>query len=316
DPETRNWIFVEANARFWGSLPLAVASGVDFPRYLYEMLVEERTDFPKSYKYGVYCRNMRLDFYWFKTNINADRSDSTQQIVPLRQVFSEFGNILKFSERVDTFSFDDPLPFLTEIRHLANAAIGYLLRKILSFVRASAFFKHRRAKAISPQIKLARHVSFVCYGNICRSPFAEAYAGKIDPIYISFTSAGTFPKADRRVPTEAVVAAAKYGLDLTGHFSRVLSCEMIESSDLIFVFDRQNFEEVLRKFPSARSRIVELTDFLKTDDSEITDPFGELPNTFTDCYRKIAASLSNISRDCWSPPTDSDRSSAPQPIVR
>ena len=29
NPETGDWVFIEINARFWGSLPLAVAAGAD-----------------------------------------------------------------------------------------------------------------------------------------------------------------------------------------------------------------------------------------------------------------------------------------------
>ena len=39
DPRSDDWRFVEMNGRFWGSLPLAVAAGVDFPHYLYQLLV-------------------------------------------------------------------------------------------------------------------------------------------------------------------------------------------------------------------------------------------------------------------------------------
>ncbi len=33
--KTGAWVFIEINARFWGSLPLAVAAEADFPYYLY-----------------------------------------------------------------------------------------------------------------------------------------------------------------------------------------------------------------------------------------------------------------------------------------
>jgi len=37
NPATNDWVFIELNARLWGSLPLAVAAGADFPYYLYLM---------------------------------------------------------------------------------------------------------------------------------------------------------------------------------------------------------------------------------------------------------------------------------------
>ena len=59
--DTGRWVFVEINGRFWGSLPLAVAAGVDFPLYLYEMLVHDRREFPRRYRVPLYCRNISSD---------------------------------------------------------------------------------------------------------------------------------------------------------------------------------------------------------------------------------------------------------------
>ena len=40
DSTTGRWILLEVNARPWGSLPLPVAAGVDFPYCWYRLLVE------------------------------------------------------------------------------------------------------------------------------------------------------------------------------------------------------------------------------------------------------------------------------------
>src|SRR5262249_9095634 len=56
-----SWILLEINARPWGSMPLAVACGVDFPYRWYRLLVanEETTHVP--YRIGVYGRNLLPD---------------------------------------------------------------------------------------------------------------------------------------------------------------------------------------------------------------------------------------------------------------
>ena len=52
---------MEINGRFWGSLPLAVAAGIDFPFGLYQMLVENRVQYYNSYRAGLYGRNIARD---------------------------------------------------------------------------------------------------------------------------------------------------------------------------------------------------------------------------------------------------------------
>ena len=50
------WL-LEINGRFWGSLPLALACGVDFPYYLYQVAIGETPQPPASYASDVIARD-------------------------------------------------------------------------------------------------------------------------------------------------------------------------------------------------------------------------------------------------------------------
>lgn len=50
------WL-LEINGRFWGSLPLALACGVDFPYYLFQIAIGETPEPPSSYALGVVARD-------------------------------------------------------------------------------------------------------------------------------------------------------------------------------------------------------------------------------------------------------------------
>lgn len=50
------WL-LEINGRFWGSLPLALACGVDFPYYLYQVAIGETPQPPGSYALDVVARD-------------------------------------------------------------------------------------------------------------------------------------------------------------------------------------------------------------------------------------------------------------------
>ena len=56
-----DWIMLEVNARPWGSLPLPVALGVDFPYRWYRLLVEDAETPPVPYKAGIFGRNLVPD---------------------------------------------------------------------------------------------------------------------------------------------------------------------------------------------------------------------------------------------------------------
>ncbi|MGD8698400.1 MAG: ATP-grasp domain-containing protein [Gemmatimonadales bacterium] len=127
---TGRWVLVEINGRFWGSLPLAVAAGVDFPYYLYQLLIERRRSFPAGYRVGLYARNWSRDAVWFLQNLRADRSDPTLMTVPLTRVLLELKHLLTLRERSDTFTLDDPLPGLAEIFSLLKKPWAKLARRL------------------------------------------------------------------------------------------------------------------------------------------------------------------------------------------
>ena len=58
---TGTWILLEVNARPWGSLPLPVALGIDFPYHYYRLLVDGVETPARSYKIGIYGRNFVPD---------------------------------------------------------------------------------------------------------------------------------------------------------------------------------------------------------------------------------------------------------------
>ena len=54
-------MLMEINGRFWGSLPLAVKSGVDFPWLLARLMLGEDVPRTASYTTGVRCRHLKGD---------------------------------------------------------------------------------------------------------------------------------------------------------------------------------------------------------------------------------------------------------------
>lgn len=143
--DTGRWVLMEINGRFWGSLPLAVAAGVDFPYYLYQLLLERRRSFPAGYRVGLYARNWSRDAVWLLQNLRADRSDPTLMTLPLPRVLLEVKQLLTLRERSDTFTLDDPLPGLAEIFSLVKKPWARMIRRLPklrrqpSLVRDSGF---------------------------------------------------------------------------------------------------------------------------------------------------------------------------------
>jgi protein-tyrosine-phosphatase len=263
DTRTNKWWLMEINGRLWGSLPLTIAAGVDMPLYWYQMLREERENFPQDYRVNLYCRCWAADRYWFTGNIAARNETKDLLTVSLFSLLLEVKHIISGNERSDTFVWDDPKPAAIELKQLFIEPIDTRMRKLL----------------------------FVCYGNICRSPFAEKLGQlKLD---IIVNSAGTHPQQGRHCPSEATSAALYQDVDLSTHRSKVLNKSMIEDADVILVFDLRNERAVLAQFPFSRSK-VHLIGCIDDCGAEVEDPFGKGVDAFDFCYRRITKLMHHI----------------------
>jgi predicted ATP-grasp superfamily ATP-dependent carboligase len=97
-------VLMEVNPRFWGSLNMAVQSGVDFPALLYTMAMEGDVKPVLSYKTGVTTKNFFID-----TVAILQMVKKTKNIGLMKDIFS-------FPVNDDVISLDDPLPALGFIR--------------------------------------------------------------------------------------------------------------------------------------------------------------------------------------------------------
>ena len=287
---TGEWVFIEINARFWGSIPLAVAAGVDFPWYYYQMLVYGRTEFPQGYRKNIYCRNLLNDLRWQWQNLKADKSDPTLATLPLKEVVKELKNILTFREYSDTFAFDDPLPGLVELVELKKLwaeGIRILQLRVLSQPRIRTVYTlHTRRR-----FRKAKTILFICKGNICRSPFAEYYGRRVFTKDKEVISAGYLPYPGRPSPPEALVAAQTFGINLAAHRSRVVDACLLRKADIIFTFDEENRLALLREYPAVRYKIVRLGLLVNRRENIISDPYSGSEKQFIETYKIIRRAI-------------------------
>jgi protein-tyrosine phosphatase len=103
-------------------------------------------------------------------------------------------------------------------------------------------------------------ILFVCLGNICRSPTAEAVlrtlaAGAAPELELEIDSAGTAGYHIGEPPDPRTRAAAsRRGYDLTALRARIVEPDDFERFDLILAMDRENLTLLRRRANSHRTR--------------------------------------------------------------
>ena len=292
DPSAGRFILVEINGRFWGSLPLAIAAGANFPLWLYQMWVEGCREFSREKRVGMYCRNLSPDVDWFIETARANSEGSRSAKRVLNEVASGIGHLLTLRERVDTLVLDDLKPGILELREIGQRLIDYAHRFFWSYPRLKGLrslfvWKARR------RLRHGKKIIFVCKGNICRSPFAARYAKRLMP-ELEIQSAGYYPAANRSSPSEAVRAAASFGIDLSQGRSSVVNRDMVRDVDAILLFDHENYVAMRNAYPDLTAKFVFLG-ALDGGPSFIADPFGETLPNYLVTYQRIARAIDGLS---------------------
>lgn len=125
-------------------------------------------------------------------------------------------------------------------------------------------------------------ILFVCTGNTCRSPMAEALFNNAVPhsrlpYQVISSSAGLYAVRGDRVSSEVLSLLSQEGFDLSEHRARQLNQTLVEDSDLILVMTATHKHELCSIFPDAVNKTYRLKEFAgenhKTGD--ITDPLGQ-----------------------------------------
>ena len=123
---------MEINGRVWGSLPLAVKSGVDFPARMAELYLagppKNGRPADTAYRLGVRSRNLDLEVVWIASTLRGRRGRRLVFVPPRREGVEAAIRLLNPKDGFDILSREDPRPGMAELAGIA----AKLRRKVRS----------------------------------------------------------------------------------------------------------------------------------------------------------------------------------------
>lgn len=144
-------------------------------------------------------------------------------------------------------------------------------------------------------------ILFVCTGNSCRSPMAEAILrSKLrqqDLQDFRVISAGVVAEEGFPAHPLAVGVCLNHGIKLNNHRSRRITPELMHETELILCMTESHVRLLRDNYPEEASRIHLLKLYGRKEllpEREVADPFGANAADYESCFQEIDSELERI----------------------
>ncbi|WP_010677208.1 low molecular weight protein arginine phosphatase [Bacillus timonensis] len=135
-------------------------------------------------------------------------------------------------------------------------------------------------------------VLFVCTGNTCRSPMAEAILRSKAGESIEVKSAGIYAGEGSPASANTAQVLKENGIECQ-HFSSFLTKEHLEWATYVFTMTNQHKEAILLRFPEAEDKVFTLKEYVNTN-GDVSDPFGGPVDIYRETYAELEPLIDDL----------------------
>lgn len=141
------------------------------------------------------------------------------------------------------------------------------------------------------------NVLFVCTGNTCRSPMAEAILKSKEIPEIEVKSAGVYASIGQGASTYADEILREHQI-IHQHSSMPLSEEELDWATYIFTMTESHKSIITQSFPKTLDKTFTLKEFVHDDiyNRDVTDPFGGSQEIYRETYEELKSLIDELIR--------------------